>query len=144
MATKRNSYKLALKSQNSFATLMFKKQNDPEYGFPQLLEFCKKVFKKQSIHDTIIYSPYFEHENELGNYITDSAENRKEFEKVFEDCLNFNLPTADQIAIYNAYSIGPSKIDLFIQVVFYSLRKIDEKHDVNLLLNEKISLIYSK
>lgn len=144
MVTKRNSRKLALKLQNAFATLMFKKQNDPEYGFPQLLEFCKKVFKKQSIHDTIIYSPYFAHEIELRNYIMASTKNRKEFEKVCEDCIELNFPIPDQMTIFEAYSIGPSMVDLFIQVVFYSLRKIDEKYNINLLQHEQISLIYSK
>ena len=118
-------YKAAIKAQNSFATKWWKNRNDEE--FQKLTDYCKKVFGNN------IYSPYEEHEKALMNYISKSKENYQEFDNVFEEIIDKYFNGNAQVNILRAYSLSSNKNDLFVQIVVYSLRRIDEKHKKNLL-----------
>lgn len=124
-ASEQQEYKAALKAQNSFATTWWKNRNDEE--FQNLTNYYKRVFGNN------IYSPFEEHEKALMNYIGKSKENDEEFKNIFKNTIDKYFNNSAQVNILRAYSLSSNKNDLFVQIIIYALRYIDEKHNKNLL-----------
>ena len=67
------------------------------------------------------------------NYIGKARENNKEFLNIFEEIIDKYFTVNAQVNIRRAYSLDSNKNDLFVQIIIYALRNIDEKHNKNLL-----------
>lgn len=124
-SSEQQGHKAAIKAQDSFAAKWWKNRNDEE--FQKLTAFCKNAFGDD------IYSPFEEHEKSLMNYISKSKENDQEFNNIFKEIIDKYFNGNAQVNILRAYSLSSNKNDLFVQIVVYSLRRIDEKHKKNLL-----------
>ena len=128
-----STVKNAKKSMEDFGEFLFDNKSDEKSGVPQLLNFCKKVFGKRKKWDEVIHYKNTDLQKTLLDFVKKSDENEQEFKQLYEKIIDANFSDKNIKDIYATYTLSHNDVDIFVLIVFFAFRYINDFKDTNIL-----------